>query len=435
MKPNLNSLYLSGREKILLGLDQSTLDQSAYAIAMRERFKSQGEKSRDKILAGLKLSKPERHRKRRGRPPTIHALAVFTLLLLSGIAMATPLRPELSSSGLNAAQVSELVKLYTAAADRMAEMVLHPVGGTAAGQEFRQHRAIQQMAQIDQILHRLGVETSVWIGKSLPLAIADGIKRAEKQAEDLGVKVSGDSGLTGGFSLIDPGTVKQFVKSMTRDLGDAASNAGDRAKGLLRKTAQMSLNESDIDRILSGGVIEGRPAETIRKLRDAFRAVGDGTVPVRDKNGDMINFEAGYYASMVARTKTREATVTARHERLQSLDLDLVSIVGLVSTDFCTAFLGQVFSLSGKSSKYPAYSELPGGGPPFHPNCSKSTRAFVEELASPLQLEQADGLDDADKLLGDDVSTAQRKFKDLQIHAQQKDRYASTAKKLFGRAA
>jgi hypothetical protein len=91
-----------------------------------------------------------------------------------------------------------------------------------------------------------------------------------------------------------------------------------------------------------------------------------------------------------------------------------------------------VFSLSGKSDKYPAYAELPGGGPPFHPNCSKSTRPFIEDLASSKQLDQADGLDDADKLLGMKPAEAQRTFKDLQIYDQQKDRYATTAKKLFG---
>jgi hypothetical protein len=145
-----------------------------------------------------------------------------------------------------------------------------------------------------------------------------------------------------------------------------------------------------------------------------------------------MNFDVGYYAEMVARTKTREASVDARHERLSELGLDLVAIVGRISKNFCTAFLGQVFSLSGNSDKYPAYSSLPGGGPPFHPNCSKSTRPFVEELASDKQLDQADGLDDADKLLGMDATQAQRAFKDLQIHAQQKDRYATTASKLFG---
>ena len=56
--------------------------------------------------------------------------------------------------------------------------------------------------------------------------------------------------------------------------------------------------------------------------------------------------------------------MTARHERLGELGLDLVAFVGRVSDNFCSAFLGQVFSLSGTSNKYPAYASLPGGGPP-----------------------------------------------------------------------
>ena len=349
----------------------------------------------------------------------------------------TPLRPELSTSGLNQKQVDTLVSLYTTAADRMKEIVLKPHGGTVNSQQYKQMRATQLSMQVDTLLHQLKGHTGDWIDRSLPLSFADGVKRANKQAADLGLNVPGR--LAGGFAAIDHGTVKQFAKDISRDiardLGDAADNAGKRAKAVLRQTAQLNLGESDIDRILAGGVIEGKPAQTIRNLRDRFREVGDGTVQVRDKNGDLINFEAGYYASMVARTKTRQATVTARHERLQQLDLDLVSIVGRISVHFCTAFLGQVFSLSGRSTRYPAYSSLPGGGPPFHPNCSKSTRPFVAELASPTQLDQADGLDDADHLLGTDVSIAQRKFKDLQILTQQKDRYAHTAEKLFGKAA
>lgn len=31
---------------------------------------------------------------------------------------------------------------------------------------------------------------------------------------------------------------------------------------------------------------------------------------------------------------------------------------------------------------YPALAGLPGGGPPFHPNCSKGTAAYVPELVS-----------------------------------------------------
>lgn|GEM_PF-5974793 len=182
----------------------------------------------------------------------------------------------------------------------------------------------------------------------------------------------------------------------------------------------------------------GQPQQTILALRDKFLAIGDGTVPVKDKNGDTINFQAKYYASMVVRTKTRQATVHARHARLQELGIDLVSIVGLVSKNFCTAFLGQVFTLKGKSDKYPSIDELPGGGPPFgappfHPNCSKGTRPFIDELATDREKSMAQGVDDADKLLGCDTSEAQRRFKDLQIYQQVKPKYATTAKALFGR--
>jgi hypothetical protein len=116
------------------------------------------------------------------------------------------------------------------------------------------------------------------------------------------------------------------------------------------------------------------------------------------------------------------------------MDINLVTIVGKVSDNFCSAFLGMVFSLDGKSDKYPAYSELPGDGPPFHPSCSKSTRAFVPELATETQLDMADGLDDADKLLGDDTSEAQKKYKSLGMRAQVQKHYATTAKQLFGAA-
>jgi hypothetical protein len=147
----------------------------------------------------------------------------------------------------------------------------------------------------------------------------------------------------------------------------------------LRTIAEQGLGREKLNRILAGGVIEGAPVETIRTLRDELSKIHGETVPIVDKNGDTINYAAKDYAEMVARTQTRQATTIARHERLESNGVDLVSIVGRVSTNFCTAFLGQVFSLSGKSDKYPALSSLPGGAgpyppPPFHPHCSKSTR-------------------------------------------------------------
>jgi len=72
----------------------------------------------------------------------------------------------------------------------------------------------------------------------------------------------------------------------------------------------------------------------------------------------------------------------------------------------------------GQHPRYPHFDSLPSGGPPFHPNCSKSVRAFVEDLASDEQKQRAQGVPDAEKLLGVSPTEAQRRFKGLQIGQQ-----------------
>jgi hypothetical protein len=340
--------------------------------------------------------------------------------------------PELSDAGVAQSQIDVLVGFYSDAQKRIREMVLHPKGMTQSAQEFRQARAAQQIAQIQTLLSGLGRETNAWVSKAVPQAFKDGIALANKQAREAGV---GDrvSGIQGSFSLIDSGALRVIAHDIAADLNKAASSLGQTAGKILRQTAQIGLDEKKIDTIIAGGIIEGTPRETIRSLRDELVKVHEGgLVKVIDKNGDPIIYDARDYASMVVRTKTRQATVVARHQRLQQLDLDLVAIIGRISKYFCTAYLGEVYSLSGKSTKYPAYSSLPGGGPPFHPNCSKSTRPFIEELASDQQLANAEGGDDQEKMLDISPADAQRRFKDLQIESPVKARYGTTEKKLFG---
>lgn len=339
---------------------------------------------------------------------------------------------ELSNSGVPGDAVAELVKLYNGAAAKLKEIVLNPPGGTQASQDFRQARAAMLVHQIDQILLQLKRGSATWIGGNVPQAYLDGLKRAEAQAKAIGIT---DFAPTGSLSLIDQRAAAIFARDIARDMNKAADSMGATAKKALRQTAQRDIPESDLDKILAGGVITGNPRGAIRELRESLEAVNGGVVTITDKNGDPMQFDAGYYASLVVRTKTREATVSARHERLQSLGMDLVSIVGLVSKNFCSAYLGMVFSLSGKSSDYPSIDELPDGGPPFHPNCSKSTRPYVEELASDKEQDMADGVDDADKLLNVDATTAQRRYQDLQLYQDVKQNYASTADKLFGKSA
>jgi hypothetical protein len=279
---------------------------------------------------------------------------------------------------------------------------------------------------VEQILQQLGHARNTWIAGAVPQAYRDGITRGDVQARDAGIRPDTLRATPGSFSQIDRDSVNVFAKDIAADLARAEGSLGENTKHVLRATAQQNLSEHEIDRILAGGVIEGKPVETIRNLREALRKVTGDQVTLTDKNGNPITFKTGYYAELVARTKTRQATVVGRHNRLKRLGLDLVAIIGALSGNFCTAFLGQVFSLGGGSSKYPPLASLPGGGPPFHPNCSKSTRPYVESLATESQQENAEGLDDAKTLLGQSPAEAQRRYKDLQLEQQVKAGYGSS---------
>jgi hypothetical protein len=358
-------------------------------------------------------------------------VTIFAAILLLGATMGPA---NVSPAGVSADVVAEIVKTYQEAAARLKAIVLKPPGGTEKSQAYTQARAAQQLAQIQQIKVELGQRASQWTGKAITAAMSKGIALANSQAKEAGVSPStGSSGTVGSFALIDPGIVKQFAADTYADLAKAAGSMADVAASTLRHTRQMKLSEVDINRILAGGSIEGKPVETIRRLREALRAVHGDLVEITDKNGDPLHFSVGYYASVVARTKTRQASVAARHERLSGLGLDLVSIVGRISKNFCTAYLGKVFSISGKSDKYPALDELPSDGPPFHPNCSKSTAPFIESLASPAEIDEAEGTDDQDQFVGvTDTSKLQRMFKDLQMHQQITAAYGTTAGKIYG---
>ncbi len=353
--------------------------------------------------------------------------------------------PELSNSGVPLDEVRIAIALLDTAAAKMREVIRQPKGKTAASRQWRVAWAASKMQQVDALIKGLGGKVTQLAGRQALSAAKDGVARAEMQAKEAGVRIDG-SGLAGSFNLVDLGPVKVLAHDiavraaagaagdMAGDLSKAAACLGEQAKTVLRQTAQLNLSETDIDTVIAGGVIAGTPRETTRALKDLFAAVDDGTVAVRGKDGTVRNYEAGYYASIVVRTKTRQANEVARHGRLSSLGLDLVSVVGRISNNFCTAYLGQIFSISGRSDKY---EPLPDGGPPWHPNCTKSTRPFIEALAEPEQLDAGQTTEDTRALIAMKDNTArQRAFKDLQLKQQVEGRYGDTAAKLFkGRAA
>jgi len=324
--------------------------------------------------------------------------------------------------------VKELVDRYEASAKRLREQLIHPSGTTDRARQWNRSRAASTLSQVEQEIASLKRDIADWTGRSISHSMKQGITVADQQAKEAGIRPS-DSPIEGSFNLVDRRAVEVLAKDTVRDLYHAADSMQRQAGTALRRMAATGVTNGEVNHILTGGIIEGQPARAIRELRDSLQKVYGDKVTIIDKNGQPIEFDSGYYAKLVATTKTREAVVTARHARLQDHGLDLVVIIGKVSKNFCTAYLGKVFSLSGKSDKYPPLSSLPGGGPPFHVQCSKGTAPFVEALADQVNIDV--GKPDAltNKLLKTkDQSQLQRLFQDFNVSGH----VATRMKKLQG---
>lgn len=328
--------------------------------------------------------------------------------------------------------VTELTAQYEASAARLRDRILNPPGRNADARKWNQARAAELLSQVDQELANLRKMAADWTGTALERSMQRGIRTADEQARQAGI-VNAGSPLKGTFSVVDRGAAEVLARDTVGDLVKAANSMRSQAATVLHRMAATGVTNAEVNTILTGGVIEGQPQQAIRELRDALRKVHGEKVTITDKNGNPMEFDSGYYAHMVAVTKTREATVMARHARLADRGIDLVTVVGRVSVNFCTAYIDKVFSLSGTHPKYPPVSSLPGGGPPFHPNCTKSTAPFIEGLADPADLEAAAPDPELKQMLNvKDRSELQRRFQ-AQQGKQQATARAATLRNDAGR--
>jgi hypothetical protein len=284
--------------------------------------------------------------------------------------------------------VAEITATYEESAARLKAIVLHPPGSSDRARQFNQARAATQLLQAQQEIDRLKRQASAWTGRAMTSALDRGIATADQQLRDAGVhKSQGGGGIGGGFHQVNHEAVRLFAQDTLRDtVGDlykAADQMGKVAGQALRKMAVSGVTSGDVNRILAGhAVIEGQPQAAVRELKDLLTKVYGKTVEVPTVSGGFRTYDTGYYARMVATTKTREAVVKANHGRLLQRGVTLVKIIGRTSVNFCTQYLGHIYSIEGRDAKYPPLASLPSGGPPFHPFCSKSTAPYIEGLSA-----------------------------------------------------
>lgn len=304
-----------------------------------------------------------------------------------------------------------MVKLYEAAAVDINKLAGRAIAELNANpdrraSQFREIRAAQLTHQIQEKLDRLGSQSKVLIEGPLKNSVNAAIARGDEELAKIGLPLNPATPGSGvSFGLVNniaveviaedtiARTSSEIVDSLDAGIASHKTNAVEifRTLGQSTLTTDNPAAEAQVNQAIAGGLITGNPIIADRAIRELFADNSDEVKRVRKLGNKQIvvgkaTMSVRQYAATVTRTRMREATVEARHRRIQSRGINLVQITGRNSANFCTAFLGLVCSI-GPAPVVPglnvvALSSLPGGGPPFHPNCSKGTTPYIHELVS-----------------------------------------------------
>ncbi len=322
--------------------------------------------------------------------------------------------------GASQRQTIIIASLYEAALEDINRQLGRAIGELAQGPtnrgpEFRRSRAARLNQIVRERLIALGRAARPQLDAAFIEAARLGIKDAEDQLVEVAVDLRERTGSQATPGLDFTGVSSQAIEAIAQDTASLTSSdaAGrmlsgardhaDRALGLFRRMSESPISagpagsaEASVNQAIARGLITGNVRTAEGAIRELFRGDDEAAESYRKLGNKIIDvgrtqMSVRSYSEMVVRTRTREATVAGRHTRLQRSGLQLVQINGRVSENFCTAFIGLVCGLNGEVTidgrTYPALSSLPQGGPPFHPNCSKGTSAYLPGVSSPERAE------------------------------------------------
>lgn len=274
----------------------------------------------------------------------------------------------------------------------------------SSGGQFQLDRARAVERQVMARIARLDAQLKSPLSKGVLESIERGAQETEREARRFGLgadstEVRGGGSRFGGAVTtgINDRAVELLatdaVAAMAARLNQAARDQMGEGLRLFRAVAagsELAESEPGINRAIGRALVTGNPRDGVRAMRELFRDPESDAALTYRKLGNRQITVGGWtgstraYASTLFRTRSREVSVAAKHERARELGVETFQITGRVSENFCTRFIGVVYTL-GSTAGLPDFvisaSELPGGPPPFHPNCSKSSVLYILGLA------------------------------------------------------
>ena len=213
--------------------------------------------------------------------------------------------------------------------------------------------------------------TRAWLDRDLVPVLQEADQGAKFRVGRLRPRTVFSTGIPGRLtSTATSGVLTYLLKS--RNILESA----------LRRIYRVIDLEQDFPAIAARVIAENPGAselEIAQKIKRVLKAeFQKAPVVIVGERGKSYSFPLDYYAAMVAHNGKVTAESVAVIVRAQEAGLDLVQISPNPSMhgDWCDAYRGKVFSISGTTPGFVPLSNTPNGGAPFHPWCRHTLLPF-----------------------------------------------------------
>lgn len=258
---------------------------------------------------------------------------------------------------------AELVDIYMRALERL-KSILTGEDMTLASKTY----AANQIREIQKHIKSLKRDHAEWAARYIKKAYEIGTYQDEKLLKRfLGNKYQSQ------FSMLHREAAHVAVIGAAQDFDTVADALENTFVGYVQR-AQVEGARRAIAQEIAGGIVEGAGRQTVsnRLLAVMKDNVNGGLITV-----GKVTMNARAYADLLARTLSRSARTDGTINRLNQNGLDLVIISNTGAVDFCIQYEDQIFSISGQSRRFPKLVARP----PYHPNCTHTLSAWIEEYA------------------------------------------------------
>lgn len=248
---------------------------------------------------------------------------------------------------------------FNTARDTLVEAILSLIGSS------NRHRNAT-MTRIHGVLTALSEVLLNWANTSISEAAQEADNRAfEDLADFADLEISEDAEPDHSFVALLIASFRDAAMQALASIDHLASLAA-------RATSAVDLlppNQRNLF-VATAQAGEAKNAEFLA-LQSLRRQLLSGIVRIIGRNGQAYFFDLDYYMQLIQTQALARADSSAILARAALAGVDLVVVSPNPSTigDYCDAYRGKVFSISGADVRFPKLADTPNGGPPFHPHC------------------------------------------------------------------